>query len=90
MDININNYYQIIDYPAIAYMSLQTKAVYIAELDRVLEQEFAYTEPTFATLSSDAKQAIRYDFYDTVKRFRDAILDSLVKDRVNRMGKKLI
>lgn len=89
-ELNDMNYYKIIDYKGIKDMSLQTKCLYIAELDKVLEEEFGYIEPDFYPLKENPELHIRYDMFDTIKRFRDKILDSLVNDRVKEQGLAII
>lgn len=77
-NINENNYYSIVDYKEIPRMRLQTKAVYIAEIDHILETEFGYIEPEFVSIAKDVKKGKRYDFYDTLVRFRNAIVSSMI------------
>jgi len=55
-----------------------TKAVYIAEIDNFLESEFAYIEPEFATITDDPIKGMRYDCYDTLKRFKDELIKSMI------------
>jgi len=76
-EINDINYYHFIDYNAIPKMAEITKAVYIAEIDNFLESEFAYIEPEFATITDDPIKGMRYDCYDTLKRFKDELIKSM-------------
>lgn len=82
-ELNETNYYKVVDYSGIKDMSLQTKCLYVAELDKVLEEEFRYQEPKFYTLKENYELAIKYDMFDTIKRYRDKILDAIVLDRIN-------
>lgn len=77
-EINDINYYHFIDYNSIHKMAEITKAVYIAEIDNFLESEFAYIEPEFATITDDPIKGTRYDCYDTLKRFKDELIKSMV------------